>query len=92
MNVTQTAHDHATALTEAYTQYWLLPNEASLADCRHLYQEILALEQQLPPADISAILEQAAAEFHQDTGRCPFCREPGPLHLPPLEEETTHGP
>jgi hypothetical protein len=69
-------------LTEAYEQYWLLPEEASLDDYRQLSRAIATLEAALPPEIATTILEQTARTFHHSTGRCPFCQQPGPLHLP----------
>src|SRR5574337_617372 len=68
-------------LAEAYEQYWLLPEEASLEDYQQLSRAITTLEAALPPATAITTLEQTARAFHCSTGRCPFCRRPGPLHL-----------
>jgi len=71
----------AAALAERYTQYWLLPAEAPVEDYRQLYEQIAALENRLAATTVVATLQQAATAFHRDTGHCPFCRAPGPLHL-----------
>lgn len=71
----------ATSLEEAYTQYWLLPDEAPIEDYRQLYHALTALEARLDPVTIERTLTEATTAFYRDTGHCPFCHEPGPLHL-----------
>lgn len=68
-------------LTETYEQYWLLPEETSLEDYRQLSRAIATIEAALPSATVTNTLEQTARTFHRSTGRCPFCRQLGPLHL-----------
>jgi hypothetical protein len=82
----------AATLSEAYAQYWLLPESSPIEDYRQLFHEITALETALPLSLVTSTLEGAATDFHATTGHCPFCRQPGPLHLRPDEQETTNGP
>jgi len=71
----------ATSLEEAYTQYWLLPDETPVEEYRQLYRTIAEIAARLDPVTAEQTLTNTAAAFHHDTGHCPFCREPGPLHL-----------
>lgn len=77
----------ATHLAEAYEQFWLLPEEAPLEAYQELAHAIGTLETALPPATVADTLKQTAHTFHRQTGRCPFCGQPGPLHL----TAATHG-
>jgi len=71
----------ATSLEEAYTQYWLLPDEAPVEEYRQIYHTLTAIEARLDPVTVERTLTNTATAFHRDTGHCPFCRQPGPLHL-----------
>lgn len=71
----------ATSLEEAYTQYWLLPDEAPIEEYRQLYHALIEIEARLDPVTVERTLTDTATTFHRDTDHCPFCREPGPLHL-----------
>lgn len=71
----------ATSLEEAYTQYWLLPDEAPIEEYRQLYHALIEIEARLDPVTVERTLADTATTFHRDTNHCPFCREPGPLHL-----------
>jgi len=77
--------DRAVTLTEAYAQYWLLPESAAIEDYQQLLRDIAALETTLPPATVTTTLQTAATEFHATTGYCPFCRQRGPLHTLDLD-------
>lgn len=77
----------ATHLAEAYEQFWLLPEEAPLEAYQELAHAIGTLEATLPRATVTDTLEQTARAFHRQTGRCPFCGQPGQLHL----AAATHG-
>lgn len=79
----------ATSLEEAYTQYWLLPDEAPVEEYHQLYHALAAIESRLDPVTVERTLTDTATTFHRDTGHCPFCREPGPLHLTRRGSEIT---
>jgi len=79
----------AASLEEAYTQYWLLPDEAPVEEYHQLYRAIAEIEARLDPVTLKRLLTDAAITFHRDTDHCPFCREPGPLHLTQGEHHGT---
>lgn len=79
----------AASLEEAYTQYWLLPDEAPVEEYRQLYHVLTGIEARLDPVTVERTLTDTATTFHRDTGHCPFCRKQGPLHLTQGEHHDT---
>ena len=69
-------------LGAAYRRYWSLPESELLETFRAAYREIAGLEAQATPEVAWRILRETATAYHSETGVCPFCRIPGPLHLP----------
>lgn len=71
------------ALSHAYRKYWNTPQDASMATFQAILAEIAILEARLDPVAVVRILEAEAQRFHRETGRCPHCRQAGPLHQEP---------
>lgn len=69
-------------LADAYRRYWTLPETEPLEVFQSAYREIARLEAKGDPAVAWATLRETATGYHAETGVCPFCREPGSLHLP----------
>ncbi len=72
-------------LADAYRRFWSLSESDPIETFHAAYLEIVTLEGQTPPEVAWQTLREAATTYHAETGVCPFCRERGPLHLPPEE-------
>lgn len=83
----RTAADPAAALVEAYTQYWLLPEDAPLEDYRRLHGEIRRAEAAVGPESAAQLLDRAARDFQHASGHCPFCRTRGALCSPTAQDQ-----
>ena len=77
----------ATPLAAAYRYYWSLPESEPLIAFEAVRDEITALERKADARETWQTLLEAATAYHAETGRCPFCRERGPLHLPAEQPE-----
>ena len=83
--VTSNSTEYSVATHElgtAYRRYRSMPESEPLETFRVAYREIAGLEAQATPETAWRILRETATAFHAETGICPFCRIPGPLHLP----------
>jgi len=69
------------ALAVGYWRYWCLPESEPVAAFIALAEDITRLERQTAPRVAWQILREAATNFHNFAGVCPFCRISGPLHL-----------
>ena len=80
-------------LAAAYRRYWQTAESEPMETFRAAYMEIARLEAQANPAVAWYTLRQAATAYHAERGICPFCREPGELHLPAEQpkRELRHG-
>jgi hypothetical protein len=69
-------------LTNAYEAFWYLPGTTPMETFQAAYREIVRLEAAAAPEVAWRTLREAAKAHHVKTLVCPFCREPGELHLP----------
>lgn len=69
-------------LAQAYRRYWTLPESESMEVFQAAKAEIARLEAQAEPLTAWRTLRETATVFHAESGVCPFCRQPGELHLP----------
>ncbi|MBI3988860.1 MAG: hypothetical protein HY347_04505 [candidate division NC10 bacterium] len=69
------------AYRQALWHLWTLPPDAPQATYDQALAEVLLQESLLPPLVAQALHREEARRFHAETGRCPFCQEPGELHL-----------
>lgn len=75
-------------LAEAYRRYWSLSEDREpLGAFQAANREIVRLETQAEPHTAWRTLRATATAWHTKTGVCPFCRERGQLHLPPVQPE-----
>lgn len=69
-------------LAEAYKRYWQKGESEPMEAFTAAYAEIVRLESRAQPLTAWRTLREAATAWHAESGVCPFCREPGELHLP----------
>lgn len=74
--------EQSPTLARAYQAYWNTPESESTETFQAAYADIEKLERMAPPVIAWRTLREAATAWHTETGVCPFCGEPGPLHLP----------
>lgn len=70
------------AYRAALWAWWSLPETEPLVAFHDALAALRVAEAACSPATIRAVLLEAARSFHRETGRCPFCGNAGPLHLP----------
>lgn len=75
------------ALATVYWRYWDTSETEPLTTFQAILAEIATLEARLDPGKVIDILESEAQRFHQETGRCPHCRQVGTLHHEPEGNE-----
>jgi hypothetical protein len=72
---------HPGALAYAYRQFWSTEESEPVEVFRTLHSQIDHLEKQVGEDRAWHILDTEARAWHQKTGICPFCHNPGELHF-----------